>query len=112
MNTKGMTLREKNLVFLRPENRFFPGQQQEKKKKKNHSRARTLRLVLQGETLSASAFLTLLLGAGFTFAVNSVTMRRGVVTGSVLLGWVAMTVPLGGSHTFLAGRCRSSASLV
>jgi drug/metabolite transporter (DMT)-like permease len=34
------------------------------------------------------------LGA-FTFALNNVTMRRGVVTGSVLQG-MAMTVPIGG----------------
>src|ERR1051326_1084834 len=38
------------------------------------------------------------LGA-FTFALNNVAMRRGVVTGSVLQG-MAMTVPLGGL-TFL-----------
>jgi drug/metabolite transporter (DMT)-like permease len=31
----------------------------------------------------------------FTFALNNVTMRRGVVTGSVLQG-MAMTVPIGG----------------
>src|SRR3954462_12356200 len=35
------------------------------------------------------------LGA-FTFALNSVAMRRGVVTGSVLQG-MALTVPIGGS---------------
>jgi hypothetical protein len=34
------------------------------------------------------------LGA-FTFALNNVTMRRGVVTGSVLQG-MALTVPIGG----------------
>lgn len=34
------------------------------------------------------------LGA-FTFSLNSVTMRRGVVTGSVLQG-MALTVPMGG----------------
>ena len=34
------------------------------------------------------------LGA-FTFALNNVTMRRGVVTGSVLQG-MAVTVPIGG----------------
>jgi drug/metabolite transporter (DMT)-like permease len=34
------------------------------------------------------------LGA-FTFALNNVAMRRGVVTGSVLQG-MAMTVPIGG----------------
>ena len=34
------------------------------------------------------------LGA-FTFALNNVTMRRGVVTGSVLQG-MAVTVPVGG----------------
>jgi ATP-dependent protease HslVU (ClpYQ) ATPase subunit len=34
------------------------------------------------------------LGA-FTFALNNVNMRRGVVTGSVLQG-MAMTVPIGG----------------
>ena len=39
------------------------------------------------------------LGA-FTFALNNVTMRRGVVTGSVLQG-MALTVPFGGL-TFLA----------
>lgn len=38
------------------------------------------------------------LGA-FTFALNNVAMRRGVVTGSVLQG-MAMTVPFGGL-TFL-----------
>ena len=39
------------------------------------------------------------LGA-FTFALNNVAMRRGVVTGSVLQG-MAMTVPIGGL-SFLA----------
>ena len=34
------------------------------------------------------------LGA-FTFALNNVAMRRGVVTGSVLQG-MALTVPIGG----------------
>ena len=34
------------------------------------------------------------LGA-FTFSLNNVTMRRGVVTGSVLQG-MALTVPIGG----------------
>ena len=34
------------------------------------------------------------LGA-FTFALNNVTMRKGVVTGSVLQG-MALTVPIGG----------------
>jgi hypothetical protein len=34
------------------------------------------------------------LGA-FTFALNNVAMRRGVVTGSVLQG-MALTVPVGG----------------
>ena len=34
------------------------------------------------------------LGA-FTFALNNVAMRRGVVTGSVLQG-MAVTVPIGG----------------
>ena len=34
------------------------------------------------------------LGA-FTFALNNATMRRGVVTGSVLQG-MALTVPIGG----------------
>ncbi len=38
--------------------------------------------------------------AAFTFALNNVAMRRGVVTGSVLQG-MAMTVPFGGL-TFLA----------
>ena len=39
------------------------------------------------------------LGA-FTFALNNVAMRRGVVTGSVLQG-MALTVPVGGL-SFLA----------
>ena len=34
------------------------------------------------------------LGA-FTFSLNNITMRRGVVTGSVLQG-MALTVPIGG----------------
>jgi hypothetical protein len=36
------------------------------------------------------------LGA-FTFVLNNVAMRRGVVTGSVLQG-MAMTVPIGGRY--------------
>ncbi|HEY1797562.1 MAG TPA: DMT family transporter [Stellaceae bacterium] len=50
-----------------------------------------------GETL-VLGILYAALGA-FTFAVNNVAMRRGVVTGSVLQG-MAMTVPCGGL-TFL-----------
>jgi hypothetical protein len=38
--------------------------------------------------------LSAALGA-FTFALNNVTMRRGVVTGGVLQG-MALTVPIGG----------------
>src|SRR5437764_7524360 len=44
-----------------------------------------------------SALLGVLYAAlgAFTFALNNVAMRRGVVTGSVLQG-MAMTVPIGG----------------
>jgi hypothetical protein len=42
------------------------------------------------------------LGA-FTFALNNVAMRRGVVTGSVLQG-MAMTVPIGGLSFLLMTR--------
>ena len=52
-------------------------------------------------TLGRSSRTTLLLGVlyaalgALTFALNNVTMRRGVVTGSVLQG-MALTVPIGG----------------
>jgi len=51
-----------------------------------------------GGNVSCSVSLYAALGA-FTFAVNNVAMRRGVVTGSVLQG-MAMTIPFGGL-TFL-----------
>jgi drug/metabolite transporter (DMT)-like permease len=49
--------------------------------------------MLEGERLLLG-ILYAALGA-FTFALNNVAMRRGVVTGSVLQG-MAMTVPIGG----------------
>src|SRR5438309_5253213 len=64
---------------------------------RRHYRQTRKTISLRGKSLLGVLYAAL---GAFTFALNNVAMRRGVVTGSVLQG-MALTVPIGGL-SFLA----------